>query len=312
MEEITAENKLPTDLNQLTVEIKFYVNQWGENTIEIGRRLIAAKELVEHGDWQNWLEENFNLKERSAQNFIAVAERFGNFQTSGNLKFYQMVELLALPAEENENFIAEKAAEGTPVEEMTVKNLREEVAKYKAEFEQEKAKVENLFGEKSELERKNSILQKNYDGIKQADNDKRDTINKLTIEKNNLEQQLQNQKTIEKLPEDYEPLKKEREQLQNKIAQLQRQLQEKPIDIQVPADYESNKKQLAELQAKYEAMEKCAVLVQTFKTISQQIHSIIYSEYLGKALAYFQKTDATSFNQMKIMVDEFQDSINEE
>ena len=97
-----------------------------------------------------------------------------------------------------------------------------------------------------------------------------------------------------------------------KIAELEKQLQEKPIEVQVPADYETNKKQLAELQEQYKAMEKCAVLVQTFKSITQQIHAIIYSEYLGKALVYFQKTDATSFNQMKTMVNELEDSINEE
>ena len=35
-----------------------------------------------------------------------------------------MLELLALPDGETEKFIAEKAAEGTPVEDMTVKKLR--------------------------------------------------------------------------------------------------------------------------------------------------------------------------------------------
>ena len=92
------------NLEQLTVEIKFYVNQWGQNTIEIGKRLIAAKKLVEHGDWSKWLEDNFQLKERSAQNFMAVAERFGKTQMSADLKFYQMVQLFSLPAEETEKF----------------------------------------------------------------------------------------------------------------------------------------------------------------------------------------------------------------
>ena len=40
-----AENKLPTDLTALTAEIKFYVKAWGQNTIEISKRLIAAKKL---------------------------------------------------------------------------------------------------------------------------------------------------------------------------------------------------------------------------------------------------------------------------
>ena len=133
MENLTtqAENNLPTDLNQLTVEIKFYVNQWGQNTIEIGKRLIAAKELVAHGEWGKWLEENFNLSQPSATRFMKCAKHFSNLATSQHLKPSQMIELLALPAEETEKFIAEKAAENNPVEDMTVKNLREEVAKWR-------------------------------------------------------------------------------------------------------------------------------------------------------------------------------------
>jgi len=40
------------------------------------------------------------------------AERFGNSETFQNLKYSQMIQLLSLPAEETEKFIAEKAAEG--------------------------------------------------------------------------------------------------------------------------------------------------------------------------------------------------------
>ncbi len=40
MESLTQK---PTDLVSLTAEIKFYVQQWGQNAIEIGKRLIAAK-----------------------------------------------------------------------------------------------------------------------------------------------------------------------------------------------------------------------------------------------------------------------------
>ncbi len=293
-----TENNLPSDLNQLTVEIKFYVNQWGQNTIEIGKRLIAAKELVAHGDWQNWLEVNFNLTERTAQNFMRIAERFGKTKLISDLNSTQMIAMLSLPKGEEEKFIAEKAAEGTPVEDMTVKNLREEVAKWKADFEKQKSEVENLFSDKTELERKNSILQKNYD-------DKRDAINKLTVEKNNLQEQLKNQTPIEKLPDDYEPLKKEREQLQTKIAQLQKQLTEKPIEVQVPADYESNKNQLAELQAKYDEISKFAVLIQKFDSIAEQIEDVIYSKFISQALAYYYKYDSGAYAKMAARVKDF-------
>ena len=56
--------------------------------------------------------------------FEIFADRFSNFQTSGNFSQSQLVEMLALPAGEEEKFIEQKAAEGTPVEDMTVKQLR--------------------------------------------------------------------------------------------------------------------------------------------------------------------------------------------
>ena len=125
----------PNCLPQLTIEIKFYLNQTAQNIIEVGKRLIQAKELVERGEWQNWLEANFSLTTRSARRFMAVAERFGkteiDFRFTEDLSPTQMIAMLALPAGDEEKFIAEKAAEGTPVENMTIKNLREEIRQYK-------------------------------------------------------------------------------------------------------------------------------------------------------------------------------------
>ena len=70
-----------------------------------------------------------------ATKFMKCAKHFSNLATSQHLKPSQMIELLALPAEETEKFLASKAAEGTPVEEMTVKILREKIAEYKAKME---------------------------------------------------------------------------------------------------------------------------------------------------------------------------------
>ena len=79
-----------------------------------------AKAMLPHGEFGNWLDSNFGLSQRTANNFMACAERFGNSPTSANLNQSQMIEMLALPAGETEKFIEEKAAEGTPVEDMTV------------------------------------------------------------------------------------------------------------------------------------------------------------------------------------------------
>jgi hypothetical protein len=48
-----------------------------ESIIEVGNDLIAVKEVLPHGQFGPWLRAEFAWTERTAQNFIAVAERFG-------------------------------------------------------------------------------------------------------------------------------------------------------------------------------------------------------------------------------------------
>ena len=129
------------NLDSLTVEIKQYFNVARYSVIEVGKRLILAKELVPHGKWASWLKDNFNLKRQMAQNFMNIAERFGKndsdayYQSIGNIdisafKPTQLIALLALPKGKEKMFIETKAAEGTPVADMSVKKLRSDIKKY--------------------------------------------------------------------------------------------------------------------------------------------------------------------------------------
>ena len=260
---IKEESKLPSDLNQLTVEIKFYINQWGQNTIEIGKRLIAAKKLVEHGEWSKWLEDNFNMTHRHANNFMECARRFGKMENVFHFQPSTLMVLLALPAEETEKFISEKATEGNPVEDMTAKNLREEIKEYKerlSKLEQERdgykvsldnadAQLENLGAENEKLrntqieeaQKLGKLANENLE-LKENLNDMKDQLESLS------------QTTVEVAPEDYEPTKKELAEAKIANAQLQeelKKLQEKPVEVAVeyPADYETNKKELADIKA---------------------------------------------------------------
>lgn len=69
-------------IETLTAEIRMYLQIANQSIIEVGKRLILAKELVPYGEWKNWLKNNFNLKYRMAANFMAVAERFGNVHSN--------------------------------------------------------------------------------------------------------------------------------------------------------------------------------------------------------------------------------------
>lgn len=100
-----------------------------------GKRLIQAKELIPHGEWANWLQNNFNLSQESARKFMRCSEKFGKSTTSWILKPSQMFELLALPEGDEEKFIAEKATEGTPVQDITTSSYLRIISKFPNEVQ---------------------------------------------------------------------------------------------------------------------------------------------------------------------------------
>ena len=74
MNEIT--NVRPIEV--ITAEIQFYKAQAGTSLLEIGRRLIEAKEQLGHGDWLPWLHDKAEFSERTAQNLMRIAREYTN------------------------------------------------------------------------------------------------------------------------------------------------------------------------------------------------------------------------------------------
>ena len=61
-------------LAEHSAEIRKLGKRAVQNIIEIGRRLTEAKKIVGWGNWLPWLEREFGWSERTAQNFMQVAE----------------------------------------------------------------------------------------------------------------------------------------------------------------------------------------------------------------------------------------------
>lgn len=203
---------VPT-LEQRVLKIQFHLQSMGQSAIIIGQELIECKKEVPQGEWLDWLKKNFNLKQRSAYNFMQIAERFGKLQTSATFSQSQMVEMLLLPVEDTENFIAEKTAKGTPVEDMTVKKLREEIKNWKQKVE--------------DLSVKNDDLQKKVDRHDEIT----DSNARAYRELQDAYEELRHQKVIEVIPPDYEYNKRNLFKLQHKVAELQEQLNNSTIEI---------------------------------------------------------------------------------
>jgi len=124
------------------------------SSIEIGRRLVEAKGMVEPGKWGEWIETSVDYSIRTAQNLMKIFEEYGadqiplfgnnaKTQAIADLTYTQAVALLGVPAEDREAFIAENN-----VKEMTTRELqqaikeRDEAQRKLAESERKASKAE--------------------------------------------------------------------------------------------------------------------------------------------------------------------------
>lgn len=109
--------------------------------IEIGKRLKECKSLVPYGEWGRWLEENVEYSERTAQDLMRIADEYGKkeSQAIADISYTQAVKLLALPAEEREQFVAEHDMEA-----LSTRELQAEIIRLKEQNEKKQLTIEDL------------------------------------------------------------------------------------------------------------------------------------------------------------------------
>lgn len=141
--------------------------------IEIGRRLEEVKAMLPHGRWGDYLKQEVNYSQSTAQNFMRIFREYGasqqslfggvaNSQALGNLTYTKALQLLALPdAEERERFVAEHDVEAMSTRELD-KALKERDAALK-EAEAAKTEADGLRLEAQHLQEHMAEAQRIYD-----------------------------------------------------------------------------------------------------------------------------------------------------
>ena len=97
--------------------------------IEIGRRLVEAKEMVSHGQWGQWLQEEVSYSKSTANNLMRLYQEYGSEQTDmftdpekrqalTDLSYTQALLLLAVPAEERADFAVENQIQNMSTSEL--------------------------------------------------------------------------------------------------------------------------------------------------------------------------------------------------
>ena len=74
------------DINIITTEIRTLyqtaVRTELSYAIQLGRKLTEAKELVEHGEWGNWIRENLPFSQDKATMMMKIYDAYGANQES--------------------------------------------------------------------------------------------------------------------------------------------------------------------------------------------------------------------------------------
>lgn len=158
MKEAEAETAAPErTLDIVAAEIRALTASALNNILEIGRRMHEAKEMLPHGEFGKWLEENTDYSTSTANNFMRLFDAYAddqgslfgasvaNFQTFGNLSYSKALALLAVPAEEREEFVKENDVGGMSTRELQAAIKERDEARRVAE----EAKVEQRLAEEA-------------------------------------------------------------------------------------------------------------------------------------------------------------------
>ncbi|WP_166525102.1 DUF3102 domain-containing protein [Caproicibacter fermentans] len=187
----------PRPIERITMEINFYKAQTAQNIIEIGKRLIEAKQQLPHGEWLPWLRDQIQFSEVSAQRFMRIAQEFSNTSTVTDLPYTKLLALLQVPEDDRDDFIQTthlvKGEEKT-VSEMSKRELeqaikeRDEARNAAAQARERESKADREAAaarEKSRQEYKNYMdalvkLEKTNESLQIARSQKQLDLQKIT------------------------------------------------------------------------------------------------------------------------------------
>ena len=164
MEEIIRkEEQLPVVLEGLVRQGQMFLSSAAMNLMQYGRVLCEAKLLVPRGQFEKWVKENFQMSERTAQQYMAVWKRFGGKAGFETVKFSSLSKMLALPEGKEEDFAKEN-----DLEEMTAREVDRAV---KAALEAQRLEYVTYYGSEEAYQQQleaQGITEEVYDRINET------------------------------------------------------------------------------------------------------------------------------------------------
>ncbi len=247
---VNSQNNTPSrDISEITSEIIELRRQANciqvAYAVEIGRRLVEAKSILPYGTWGEWLKNEVDFSQSTANNLMKLFEEYGanqislfgaisNSQTIGNLPYSKALQLLSIPAEEREAF-----AEEVHADELSVRELKAAIA------ERDRARAE-------------------YEKERELNAELKERLEDAEIAKEDAEDKA---KSADELIEKVRELEKAKEEAEDKAYKLQEDLTKAKSNPKIP------KSKLDELKAEAEAAAKAAANEEFQQQLSEAKHA---------------------------------------
>lgn len=304
-----------TRLQQLAVEIVTFDRQAKITAvscaIEIGERLLEAKELVPHGEWGNWLKKNVNYSQSTANNFMRLYKEYGNdqgslfttltnSQTIMNLDVSKALALTVLPPEEREEFVSEH-----DVESMSTRDLKEALQENKELKQQLEEKERQITQSASQLDIAISERQRMQDKLNESVNRnagyekslqlKIDAAKRLEAEKKAAEEK---QKESEKKAQE---LQRKMEELENQKPEVDQQV---IGELQAEAEKQAERRFAQEIEKLRAEKEKAEQRAAEAEEKNRQLQSKANSEQSKELIVFDEKFKSfqDSYNQINQLI----------
>lgn len=175
--------------------------------IEIGRRLVEAKDILPHGEWGDWLRNEVEFSQSTANKHMKLFEKFGarqisllgaelNSETFTNLTYSQALKLISVPDEELEDFVKDNDIEHKSVREIERLVKERDAAAEKAAAAEQKLnefleEAKEIDGEKSRAESIAEERERELERERQNAEDLRNSIREMKQELENAQREVE-------------------------------------------------------------------------------------------------------------------------
>lgn len=280
---VVQERTLPVIISEIKIIEQHVTKTAIEGAIQIGERLQEAKQLAGHGNFGQWCQENLNYSQDTAQKFMKLAREYGgknnvlaNTAMSRNFSISNALSLLKVPEEDREKF-----AEEHPVEDMTNKELEEEIRELKEEKDLDEEEIRML---RDDLDKERDRALEAYDREQAAKEEAAHALQKIE----DLKRQLDDAEGGSADMEELEKLKAKLEKTEAALAKEKEKLKKEKDGRQAAID--------KELKAAGEAMQEQAK--KSIDSLQAEVDRLKRRE---------QKAGNESLLKFKILVDQLQD-----